>query len=983
MAGTIKTLYPPLVSTYMPAFLRTAPCRVYFSLSQYNNAADINSNLVQVSISYLDTNISALKTSPKTKVDSDGNVAIDETDLHYYPMGIYFATLKEIQGDVGGSDVTHYIDIPPFILAEQDEGKTAAFGLNQTYKVQLRLTSKNASPFPLNKPKEIVNWVNNNLANFSEWSRVTLIRGISKPILTVKGFNDSAQSASSQTSVITNKMLQSFSGELLFDDSREQEYLKYVRVQIYKSLERESGGEVFNSGEIYPSEYSPNEFYYIVKYVLEEGTQYDIRVTYETINGYSPPEEEILEFTVTTISRSDEDPLKVSVITEMDEENGRVKVSIRPNATTNLFLGNIVIRRASSEDNFKNWEDVHYLVFDGDRPLSTDWYDYTVQSGISYDYGIQKVNEKQMRGIMIQAKNKVMAHFDDMYLNNEKMQLKIKFDPTISSFKTTIYESKIDTIGSQYPYFKQNANVAYRQFPITGVITSWCDEDGIYLNKEKIYGDVKYLYDDYKDKNKINNWQDFFYEKQFRDKVIEFLQANDVKLFRSTTEGNILVKLMDVSFTPNQTIGRMIYSFSATAYEVADYTIDNCDKYNIQKVGQYRYGIVNYEALVGQVMGEYGGAPHLDLINGTTKGGKKGDIKFKTEALSPNGYIYTLRYLSWVRFTFQSNPYPIKLIPDSQTSILKPAPATKEDMLGLHNNLLLGYIVYVNGEAIIVNQKGIYELYDDDTYITSIKFPEEVKAVVKIDYVGRMEEEVDTSNLPDRLTYFYKVGQLHDVYAVGESVIRNIFLKYYNKYDDEYWKIVSVDEIHVETEPGTIIYLKDSFNNSLDKHIVGETGVLTFESSEATFDEMYFGGKALNPAPTSFGPETSLEDLKDIDYNAKENEYIYTGVVVDSLDAVESPIEHGVYICNTPPKRIVAKTLEAKTASNEQISENDLSVLQPLHKIQSFVASNEYCYFRGHWYAFSFDPESKVGEIEYPVSSLIDYKYELVKGEWF
>ena len=54
---------------------------------------------------------------------------------------------------------------------------------------------------------------------------------------------------------------------------------------------------------------------------------------------------------------------------------------------------------------------------------------------------------------------------------------------------------------------------------------------------------------------------------------MDFLYANNVKLFRSTQEGNILVKLMDISFTPEAQLGRMIYSFSATAHEVDECSI--------------------------------------------------------------------------------------------------------------------------------------------------------------------------------------------------------------------------------------------------------------------------------------------------------------------------------------------------------------------------------------------------------------------------
>ena len=54
-------------------------------------------------------------------------------------------------------------------------------------------------------------------------------------------------------------------------------------------------------------------------------------------------------------------------------------------------------------------------------------------------------------------------------------------------------------------------------------------------------------------------------------------------MFRSPAEGNILVRLMDVNLTPEQTLGRMLYSFSATAYEIDDITAESYEKYGIPK----------------------------------------------------------------------------------------------------------------------------------------------------------------------------------------------------------------------------------------------------------------------------------------------------------------------------------------------------------------------------------------------------------------
>jgi len=73
-----------------------------------------------------------------------------------------------------------------------------------------------------------------------------------------------------------------------------------------------------------------------------------------------------------------------------------------------------------------------------------------------------------------------------------------------------------------------------------------------------------------------------FNDKDFSiHKVSEFLYDGQPKLFRSATEGNFIIKVMDVSLTPNATLGRRIVSFTATAYEIAECTVENFKKYNI------------------------------------------------------------------------------------------------------------------------------------------------------------------------------------------------------------------------------------------------------------------------------------------------------------------------------------------------------------------------------------------------------------------
>jgi hypothetical protein len=68
------------------------------------------------------------------------------------------------------------------------------------------------------------------------------------------------------------------------------------------------------------------------------------------------------------------------------------------------------------------------------------------------------------------------ADFEDMFLYDGKRQLKIRFNPGVSSFKNDILESKQDTIGGRYPFIFRNGNVKYKEFPVTGLISYLMDD---------------------------------------------------------------------------------------------------------------------------------------------------------------------------------------------------------------------------------------------------------------------------------------------------------------------------------------------------------------------------------------------------------------------------------------------------------------------------------------------------------------------------
>lgn len=909
MAGIGNNLYPPIVATYMPAFIRTQSCKIYFSLSMYNSYEDIKN--VQVIISNQNTNISALKTST-------------------YPAGIKITNLN-IDSSIDGDD-KYYITISPNDL----EG--GVFELNQFYKVQLRFTSINAAN--ITDSQKIASWLSNNEAYFSEWSTVCLIKGIQQPSIYIKGFEDTSNN---EETVFTTQVVD-FVGSLYYsaNSNIEKEVLKSYSITLYNELDLET--PLTESGIIYTNQYNPNEINYTFKYGLEDGISYVAVLEYTTNNLYT--ETKTYKF---TIMQYGIDKLNADIEASADQEEGRIKIDIIAK-DTEKFTGNLTIRRTSSESDFTIWEDVHTVTLTTGQELNYTWYDSTVQSGVWYRYCAQKRNSRGDRGIIIEIRHPVMVVLDDMFLTRHNCQLKLKFDPQVNSFRHTISESRTETLGGKYPFIRRNGNMNYRQFPISGLITHFCDENGLFTNKDKVYGTSRELFDSFNETNNITDYQDYIYERNFREKVMDFLYDNTVKLFRSTTEGNILVKLMDISLTPNQTLGRMIYSFSATAYEIDEANIDNYNKYGIQETGTYNsYIQYSYDKL-GQLQGTYSGSQQNLLTL----------IQEKYAQMANAGFKNVVNYLKWVKIEFESEPY---LIRDNGNGGI--VPLTTNSGYTPDENTAVGYIMYINNEPVIVSKNGYYELKDEDTKVTSIWFPR--STTVTVDFVCLLSEVEDTSNLANKIYYYRKVGQYWGTFDVKDSISRQIYLKYLIDYKAYYQRLVSVNGVSIEAEPGTVVYVKDSSDTDLNRHVIGETGFLELYDDDATIEGLYFCGIHMT--------ETEDTDRDELRFN----EFIETGIKVDAFEDIENPIPNGVYWIAShaiDPQEYDEKNdlLYVTQSDVELIADNIYALL--LERIFE-ENKNRYIYFRGQWYLFT-----NTNDVLCPVEGIINYYCEIVKGEY-
>ena len=867
----LNSLYPPVVPDTMPAFDRTKSCPIYFSISIYDSYENIATDTVQVSIVDLNTNISAL--NPKK-----------------YPTGIKITNLGSIDSSLYGFD--YRILINPADL-------TNGFKSNTFYKVQLRFTKTGHST----KYQPGSNsWLEANQELFSQWSKPCVIKGISIPTLTLNNFSENK----SQTSeMILSNPLIDIIGKLKFS-AGETEYLKNYNVKI---LDGETKNILFRSQDIYPI--AKNELNYVLPYALTDGEVYYLQISYITNNFYQNTQ----RFKFIVIEYYGTDTLNASISATPNINNGSIKIKIT-SLDGEPFLGSFTIRRTSSESNFSLWEDIKTVSYKNSQILNYEWQDRTIESGIIYEYCVQKRNSNGIRGPIVRPQDSgnikyVMCQFEDIFLTTADQQLSIKFNPTLSDFKYNVTESQQVTIGSKYPYIKRNANNYFRTFSIGGLITAFIDRSDWYTpiaketsnnyqsqivggelknftSKAELFGNNINLYEDYNEKNNISEYEDVIYQRKFREKVYEFLYKNDIKLFRSNTEGNILIKLMNVAFQPVNELNRQLYSFTATAVEIDQANLSNYNKYKINIIGDYLKKIQATTQTFGILQGTFSSRKELFKT-----------IEDKYNRNIKQGFIAKTKFLKYLKIEIDSEPYPVY----SNNGKLQPLQVKNQDEELSKDDAkfaALGYIVSINGEnyfipsqmernviqkeevkqnnqTVITNNiqivhNGTFEL--KNIKITNLSFLKKTTALLT--YVAQIEEIEDTRYLIKKFAYEDVVGQLYGVFNPQESLSRLIYMKYFENDEDYYRRLVDLIGIRAEGPPGAVLYVQDSKDKGFFNRHILENGFLRLRNDDVSIFGLYFGGIHLiqSKNSTNFFEKNGLKIDKmsiQIDENIYEN----------------------------------------------------------------------------------------------------------------
>ena len=351
---------------------------------------------------------------------------------------------------------------------------------------------------------------------------------------------------------------------------------------------------IANSGELLHNSSLDSEIYesrdeFLFSRDIERGVSYYIQYTVTTINGLqiSSPRYKIKQ--KDTIMSE----LKANLVAELNYDNGYVDLKLQSDSLS-LYTGAFCITRAKVSDIY-NWEEIYRFYISNKEANINLFKDFTVEQGETYIYSIQQYNANDLFSERILS-NKIYVDFEDAFLFDGKRQLRLRYNPKISSFKTTLLETKTDTLGSKYPFIFRNGSVEYKEFPVSGLISYWMDEEDLFTNKgfateEQYKKHTPDFGEELKFKEQFTKnfnltGENLYHERQFKIEVLDWLNNGKIKLFRSPGEGNYLVRLMNVSLSPNDTVGRMLHTFNATAYEVAKYSYENLYKNNMITVDE-------------------------------------------------------------------------------------------------------------------------------------------------------------------------------------------------------------------------------------------------------------------------------------------------------------------------------------------------------------------------------------------------------------
>lgn len=552
--------------------------------------------------------------------------------LNKYPLGIYIALVKD---DVA---LGTYIEVPAHIFISIEAPVTLGAnkipkingadiyysqlesinGINQNYISQIKLlyvSGESTTTPTITTVSSVEVWkigtttVTSQLlesisdSSASEWSSQVSIRPIN-----IKGYAESGSFIPGYYSTPNNSKIgiQGFSsrtnlGALITTNVVSSEFYPFQfnfpansieAISAYKFTIQNINSSLFEETSIIqvPKFLSQNSFTWTNTKSFVNGTSYYLSVYFETVNGFAYTIR--YRFTATFTSQ----PLSIidSIDLTSDPDNSRIELKITPNGTSSASISTISILRSSASTGIDNYYEIASLdaAQFKNNTVAKYFYDYFIEPGILYKYKIQGKGIGFATEAFPVSGNIIQNTTGSFIIGAENIQLNLTYNGEVSSFREVKKDAIIETIGGKYPFVIRSSDIGYKQFGFNGMIVNASDPTRTLIgdsyselisNSGESNTTVNTIYTDFISSEKIEKGFNYILEKQFRKKLLDWLNDGQVKVFKSDTEGLFLVRITDVSLEPVKETGRVLYSFSSTITEVAEYSLANLIKYGIAK----------------------------------------------------------------------------------------------------------------------------------------------------------------------------------------------------------------------------------------------------------------------------------------------------------------------------------------------------------------------------------------------------------------
>ena len=260
---------------------------------------------------------------------------------------------------------------------------------------------------------------------------------------------------------------------------------------------------------------------------------------------------------------------------------------------------------------------------------------------------------------------------------------------------------------------------------------------------------------------------------------------------------------MNISLSPEKTLSRMIYKFSATAYEVADFNLSNLNNLNIIDIGNFEeFSAEETVDLFGQLSGMYIGTLSLNnnlntdrptsIINNNTKENLLEKIKEQVEYNVGGGYRYKFNNLTsiWVEqypvLTFEAE---LRELNAERADLAHQGLSTKEvDEKIAEYNKLINFItteqtyplitLVINGKDFSLGKNKVFVLQDVFDNLSNIYL--KYSGPIIINYTCKVTQVEDISKTVQAIETSLVWGQLAGIFTSTDKTL----LSYNFRYND-------------------------------------------------------------------------------------------------------------------------------------------------------------------------------------------------------